>query len=62
MHSWKFTDSEGVLCEAYYDSHTDEFIVWDIASVINGVVNSSFTYDPEEVESLLDRGIWKRMS
>lgn len=57
MHSWKFTDEEGFLCVAKYQQEIDKFIVCR-----SGKESSLFTYDPEEVESLLDRGIWKRLS
>ena len=60
--SWKFTDSEGVLCEAEYVEMYDLFIVWDLADVVDGIVNGAFEYDPEEVEDYLARGIWKRLS
>jgi hypothetical protein len=57
MHSWKFTDSAEELCIAEYRDITDKFVCYREDNP-----NSLFTYDPEEVESLLDRGIWKRVS
>jgi hypothetical protein len=57
MHSWKFTDEEGFLCVAEYDSFLDFFTVWKVGKELR-----LFSYHPDEVEYLLDKGIWKRVS
>jgi hypothetical protein len=57
MHSWKFTDSAGELCIAEYRDTADKFICYRVNNL-----SSPFTYDPDEVEYLLDNGIWKRVS
>lgn len=57
----KFTDSDNNLCCMEYfppfGKHLDFFQVWseEFPKVIH-------TFDCEEVEDLLDRGIWKRLS
>lgn len=55
--AWKFTDEEGLMCCAEYDSLMDVFTVWKI-----GNERSLYCYVPEEVEDYLNRGIWKRLS
>jgi hypothetical protein len=63
MHSWKFTDEEGELCEAYYSAMSDDFAVWRVSSVNEyGVTKEHFSYSCDEVEDYLNRGIWKRIS
>ena len=53
----KFTDSDNNICWMEYSRMTDTFDVW--SEEFPRVVH---TFDPEEVESLLDRGIWRRLS
>ena len=54
---FKFTDSDNNLCAACYDENNDHFAVWSLEfpKVIH-------TFLPDEVEDLLNRGIWKRLN
>jgi len=53
----KFTDSDNNICYMQYFPRTDSFEVWS-----EEYPNVTHTFDCEEVEELLDRGIWKRLS
>lgn len=52
----KFTDSDNNICYMQYVEVTDYFLVWleDLSEAVH-------TFLPDEVESYLDRGIWKRL-
>ena len=53
----KFTDSDNNICCMQYVELTDYFNVWseEFPNVIH-------KFDCDEVEDLLDRGIWRRLS
>ena len=52
----KFTDSDNNLCYMQYIELGDYFTVWT-----EELPNVKHTFHPDEVESFLDRGIWKRL-
>ena len=52
----KFTDSDNNICYMLYVELGDCFIVWT-----EELPNVKHTFLPDEVESYLDRGIWKRV-
>ena len=54
---FKFADVNNHMCSAYYDAEKDHFIVWSLESP-----KVLHTFDCEEVEDLLNRGIWKRIN
>ena len=53
----KFTDSNNNTCYMQYVELGDYFIVWT-----EELPNVKHSFHPDEVESFLDRGIWKRVS
>ena len=53
----KFTDSDNNRCCMEYIEFTDYFNVW-----LEDSPNVVHTFDPDEVDDYLDRGIWKRVS